>query len=185
LLSYTLGIIGAVAAINATLYGKLNFVFPRDIAAVASMVRQPFAMEVSASFPAKSVPEFIAYAKANPGKINMASAGTGSASHVSGELFKFMTGVNMIHVPYRGSAPALTDLIGGQVQLAFVDLPSSIEYVKAGRLRALAVTTAMRAEALPETPTVSDFVPSFEASGWFGVDAPRNTPAAIIDTLNR
>jgi tripartite-type tricarboxylate transporter receptor subunit TctC len=182
---YTVLLVNPANAINATAYKKLNFNFIRDIAPVAGIARVPNVMEVNPQVQARTVGEFVAYAKANPGKINMASSGNGTSVHLSGELFKFMTGVNMIHVPYRGSAPALTDLIGGQVQLAFVDLPSSIEYVKAGRLRALAVTTAMRAEALPETPTVSDFVPGFEASGWFGVGAPRNTPAAIIDTLNR
>jgi tripartite-type tricarboxylate transporter receptor subunit TctC len=182
---YTLVVVGTGATINATLYDKLNFVFLRDITPVASMVRVPLVMEVNTSFPANSVPEFIAYAKANPGSISFASAGVGTPLHVAGELFKMMTGVNMVHVPYRGSAPAVTDLIAGQVQVMFVDLPSSIEYVRVGKLRALAVTTAMRAEALHEIPTVSDFVPGFEASVWFGVGAPRNTPSEIINRLNK
>ena len=142
-------------------------------------------MVVNPSVPAKTVPEFIAYAKANPGKINMASAGIGSSPHVSGELFKMMTGVNMVHVPYRGAAPALTDLLGGQVQVMFDTMPSSIEYIRAGKLRALAVTTATRSEALPDIPTVGDFVPGYEASAWYGIGAPKNTPAEIIDKLNK
>ena len=142
-------------------------------------------MEVNPSVPAKTVPEFIAYAKANPGKINMASAGNGTAPHVAGELFKMMTGVDMVHVPYRGAAPALTDLLGGQVQVMFDTMPSSIEYIRAGKLRALAVTTATRSEALPDVPTVGDFVPGYEASAWFGVGAPKNTPAEIVDKLNK
>ena len=145
----------------------------------------PYVMVVNPSVPAKTVPEFIAYAKANPGKINMASAGIGTATHVAGELFKMMTGVDMVHVPYRGAAPALTDLIGGQVQVMFDSMPASIEYIRAGKLRALAVTTATRSEALPDIPTVADFVPGYEASGWYGVGAPKNTPAEIIDKLNK
>jgi tripartite-type tricarboxylate transporter receptor subunit TctC len=182
---YTLILVGPPVAINATLYEKLNFNFMRDIAPVASIIRAPFVMEVNPSFPARTVPEFIAYAKANPGKVNMASAGTGSGPHVAGELFKMMAGVNMLHVPYRGSAPALTDLIGGQVQVYFDGIPSSIEHIKAGRLRPLAITTATRSDVLPGVPTVGDFVPNYEASVWFGVGAPKNTPAEIIDKLNK
>jgi tripartite-type tricarboxylate transporter receptor subunit TctC len=182
---YTLLLVGVGAAINATLYDKLNFNFIRDIAPVASISRVPNVMEVNPSFPAKTVPEFIAYAKANPSKINMASGGNGTAAHVTGELFKMMTGVNMLHVPYRGSGPALTDLIGGQVQVTFDPLASSIEHIRAGKLRALAVTTAARSEALPDIPTVSDFVPGFEASAWYGVGVPKNTPAEIVDKLNK
>ena len=172
-------------AINATLYDKLNFNFIRDIAPVASIIRVPNVMVVNPSVPAKTVPEFIAYAKANPGKINMASAGNGTSPHVSGELFKMMTGVDMVHVPYRGAAPALTDLLGGQVQVMFDTMPASIEHIRAGKLRALAVTTATRSEALPDIPTVGDFVPGYEASAWFGIGAPKNTPAEIIDKLNK
>ena len=145
----------------------------------------PNVMVVNPSVPAKTVPEFIAYAKANPGKINMASAGNGTAPHVAGELFKMMTGVDMVHVPYRGAAPALTDLLGGQVQVMFAAMPASIEYIRAGKLRALAVTTATRSEALPDIPTVGEFVPGYEASAWFGIGAPKNTPAEIIDKLNK
>ena len=147
--------------------------------------REPNVMVVNPSVPAKTVPEFIAYAKANPGKINMASAGNGTSHHVAGELFKMMTGVDMVHVPYRGAAPALTDLLGGQVQVMFAAMPASIEYIKAGKLRALAVTTATRSEALPDIPTVGDFVPGYEASAWYGVGAPKNTPAEIVDKLNK
>ena len=182
---YTLLLVGTANAINATLYDKLNFNFIRDIAPVAGVIRAPNVMVVNPSVPAKTVPEFIAYAKANPGKINMASAGNGTAGHMAGELFKMMTGVDMVHVPYRGAAPALTDLLGGQVQVMFDTMPSSIEHIRAGKLRALAVTTATRSEALPDVPTVAEFVPGYEASGWFGVGAPKNTPAEIIDRLNR
>ena len=182
---YTLLMVNTVNAINATLYEKLNYNFIRDIAPVASIARAPFVMEVHPSVPAKTVPEFIAYAKANPGKINMASAGNGSGAHVSGELFKMLTGVEMLHVPYRGAAPALTDLLGGQVQVMFADMPSSIEYVRTGKLVALAVTTATRSEALPQLPSVSEFVPGFEASAWWGVGAPRNTPPEIVGVLNK
>ena len=150
-----------------------------------ALIRSPYVMEVNPAVPAKTVPEFIAYAKANPGKINMASLVTGSATHIAGEMFKSMAGVEMSHVPYRGAAPALTDLIGGQVQVAFVRCPASIEYIRAGKLRALAVTTAKRSEALPDIPTVGEFVPGYEASAWFGIGAPKNTPAEIIDKLNR
>ena len=176
--------IGSPNAINATLYEKLNFDFLRDIAPVASINCEPSAMVVNTSFPVKSVPEFIAYAKANAGKINMASAGNGTVSHVAGELFKMMAGVDMVHVPYRGGPPALTDLLGGQVQVMFVTTSASIEYIKAGKLRPLAVTTAARSEALPDIPTVGEFVPGYEGSNCFGLGAPRNTPAEIIDKLN-
>jgi tripartite-type tricarboxylate transporter receptor subunit TctC len=182
---YTLLLVGVGSAINVTLYDKLSFKFIQDITPVAAISRVPNIMEVNPSFPAKTVPEFIAYAKANPGKINMASGGNGTAAHVTGELFKIITGVNLIHVPYRGSGPALTDLIGGQVQVTFDPLPSSIEHIRAGKLRALAVTTAARSEALPEIPTVGEFVPGFEASAWYGVGVPKNTPAEIVDKLNR
>jgi tripartite-type tricarboxylate transporter receptor subunit TctC len=182
---HTLLLIDASAAVNATLYDKLNFNLVSDIAPVSGFIRAPYIMEVNPSFPAKTVPEFIAYAKTNPSKINMASAGNGSIPHVAGELFKMMAGVNMLHVPYRGAVPALTDLLGGQVQLYFVSMPASIEYIKAGQLRALAVTTATRSQALPDIPTVGEFMPGYEASGWQGVGAPRNTPAEIVDKLNK
>jgi tripartite-type tricarboxylate transporter receptor subunit TctC len=182
---YTLLLVGPNNAISATLYEKLNFNFIRDIAAVAGILSAPNVMEVNPTVPAKTVPEFITYARANPGKINFASSGIGTSLHVSGELFKMMTGVNMIHVPYRGNAPALTDLISGQVQVMFDALPSSIEHIRTGKLRALAVTTAMRSEAMPDLPTVGDFVPGYESSQWYGVVAPRNTPAEIVDKLNQ
>ena len=182
---YTLLQISSVNAYNATLYDKLNFDFVRDIAPVASIYRGPGVLVVHPSFPAKSVPELIAYAKSNPGKINMASAGVGSTQHVYGELFKMMTGVDMLHVPYRGGGPALTDLLAGQVPVMFDTLATSIEHIRAGKLRALAVTSATRSEVLPDIPTVGDFVPGYEGTGWQGVGAPRNTPAAIIDKLNR
>jgi tripartite-type tricarboxylate transporter receptor subunit TctC len=182
---YTMLMAGAYNAINATLYDKLNFNFIRDIAAVAGLVRVPNVMVVHPSVPATTVPEFIAYAKANPGKISMASAGSGAASHVSGELFKMLAGVDMVHVPYRGSGPALTDLLSGQVQISFPTSVASIEYISAGRLRALAVTTAKRSEALPDIPTVGEFLPGYEASNWFGVGAPKATPAEIVDKLNK
>jgi tripartite-type tricarboxylate transporter receptor subunit TctC len=182
---YTLFFASAANAINATLYGKLNFNFIRDIAPVAGIMRVPYIMVVNPSVPAKSVPEFIAYAKANPRKLNMESAGTGAGSHIAGELFKMMTGVDMVHVPYRGVAPALTDLLGGQVQVGFTSMPSVIEYIRAGKLRALAVTTATRSDALPDIPTVGDFVPGYEASTWYGVGVPKNTPAEIVDKLNK
>ena len=181
---YTLLLIGAANTVNASLYDKLNFNFIRDIAPVAGITRTHLVMVVHPSVPAKTLPEFIAYAKANPGKINMASSGNGSASHVSGELFKMMARVNMVHVPYRGGAPALTDLIGGQVQVVFINLPT-VEYVRAGKLRALAVTTASRAEEFPDIPTVGEFVPGYESSAWYGIGAPKNTPAEIIDKLNK
>ena len=181
---YTLLLFGSSSTINATFYDKLPFNLVHDIAPVASINRVPYVMEVNPSVPAKSVPEFIAYAKANPGKINMASAGNGSVQHVSGELFKMMTGVRMVHVPYRGGAPALTDLIGGQVQIMFDALTGSIEYIRASKLRALAVTTATRSEALPDLPTVGDFVPGYETSSWSGIGAPKDTPTEIIAKLN-
>src|SRR5262245_26723020 len=182
---YTLLLVGPPNAINATLYEKLNFNFLRDIAPVASISREPSVMEVSLSVPAKTVPEFIANAKANPGKISMASSGIGGASHVAGELFKMMAGVDLVHVPYRGGAPALTDLLAGQVQVMFGNMRASIEHIRAGKLRPLAVTGATRSETLPEIPTVGDFVPGYEASSVYGLGAPRNTPAKIIDTLNK
>jgi tripartite-type tricarboxylate transporter receptor subunit TctC len=182
---YTLLLVGPPSAINATLYDKLNFNFIRDIAPVAVVIRVPNVMVVNPSVPAKTVPEFIAYAKTNPRKVNMASSGNGTSPHVAGELFKLMSGVDLVHVPYRGGAPALTDLIAGQVQVYFATTPASIEYIRAGTLRALAVTTAARSEALPDVPTVGEFVPGYEASGWFGVGAPKSTPAEIIDKLNR
>ena len=182
---YTLLLIVTANAINATLYEKLNFNFVRDIAPVGTINREPYIMLVIPSFPAKTVPEFIAYAKANPGKINMASAGAGTGPHVAGELFKMMSGTNMQHVPYRGGAPVLTDLIGGQVQVYFGLISGSIEYVRAGKLRALAVTTASRSKALPDIPTMGDFLPGYEASAFYGVGAPKNTPAEIVDRLNK
>jgi tripartite-type tricarboxylate transporter receptor subunit TctC len=172
-------------AFNATLYDKLNFNYIRDIAPVAGIMRSPLVMVVNPSFPATTVPEFIAYAKANPGKINVGSAGVGSVVHLCGELFKIMAGVNMIHVPYRGGAPALTDLLGGQVQVMFATLTSAIEYVRSERLRALAVTTATRSEALPEIPTVGEFVAGYEASSWNGIGAPKNMPIEIVEKLNK
>jgi tripartite-type tricarboxylate transporter receptor subunit TctC len=182
---YTLLLAGSFNAINATLYDKLNFNFIRDIAPVAGILRSTFVMLVNPAFPAQTVPEFIAYAKANPGKINMASAGSGNLTHVAGELFKAMAGVNMLHVPYRGGAPAMTDLLGGQVQVYFGAISESIEYIRAGRLRALAVATATRSQALPDIPTLGEFVPRYEASGWQGIGAPKNTPIDIIDKLNK
>ncbi|HEY7297088.1 MAG TPA: tripartite tricarboxylate transporter substrate binding protein [Xanthobacteraceae bacterium] len=182
---YTLLLATPSNAINATLYKKLSFDFIRDISPVAGIMRVPLVMEVNPAFPATTVPEFIAYAKANPGKINMASAGTGTSLHMSGELFKIMTGVNLIHVPYRGGAPALVDLMGGQVQVIFSVMPETIEYIRAGKLRALAVTTASRSESLPDVPSVGEFVPGYEASSWYGVGAPNGTPAEIVDKLNR
>src|SRR5262245_58632762 len=181
---YTLLVVSSANAINATLYDKLNFVFLRDIAPIASIIRHPFVMVVNPAVPAKTVPEFIAYAKANPGKLTMASGGIGAATHLAGELFKVMTSVDIVHVPYRGLATSLTDLLGGQVQVAFASTVSSIEYVKTGRLRALAVTAATRSDALPDIPTVDEFVPGYEASIWFGIGAPKNTPTEILDKLN-
>jgi tripartite-type tricarboxylate transporter receptor subunit TctC len=181
---YTLLFVSAINAINATLYGKLNFNFVRDIAPVAGIMHLPFVMEINPAVPATTVPEFISYAKANPGKVNFASNGIGTGTHVAGELFKIMTGVNMVHVPYRGEAPALTDLIGGQVQVSFSTLPGSIEFIRAGQIRPLAVTTAKRQGVLPDIPTLGEFLPGFEASGWSGVGAPKGTPAEIINKLN-
>jgi tripartite-type tricarboxylate transporter receptor subunit TctC len=181
---YTLLMVNTPNAINATLYERLNYNFIRDIAPVAGLTRGPIVMEVNPSVPAKSVPEFIAYAKANPGKLNRGSPGIGSPGHVAGELFKMMAGINMIHVPYRGSAPMLTDLLGGQVQLTFDGISSSIEYIRAGTLRALAVTAAARADVLPDIPTMGEFIPGYEASDWHGVGVPKSTPDAIIAKLN-
>jgi tripartite-type tricarboxylate transporter receptor subunit TctC len=182
---YTLLLFPQSITNNATLYDKLNFNFIRDIAPVASINRIPHVIDVNPSIPVRTVPEFIAFAKANPGKLNMGSSGVGSGQHVFGELFKMMTGVNLVHVPYRGGAPMIADLLGGQVQVIFDNLSESIGYIRAGRLRPLAVTTAVRSEVLPDLPTVGDFVPGYEASAWFGVGVPRNTPAAIIDKLNK
>ena len=182
---YTLLMVSAANMSNAALYDKLSYNFIRDIAPVAGVMRVPLVMEVNPSIPAKTVPEFIAYAKANPGKINFASGGIGTSIHLSGELFKMMTGIEMQHVPYRGNGPALTDLLGGQVQIMFDTMPAAIGYVRAGQLRALAVTTAMRSEALPNIPTVGEYVPGYEASSLYGVAAPSNTPAEIVDKLNR
>jgi tripartite-type tricarboxylate transporter receptor subunit TctC len=181
---YTLLLVGTFNAVNATLYDKLNFNFVRDVAPVAGIMRVPSVMVVNPSVPAKSVPELIAYAKANPDKLTMASAGIGAASHVSGELFKMMAGVNLVHVPYRGIAPALNDLLSGQVQVTFASVSSSIEHITTGKLRALAVTSVMRLELLPSIPTVSDFLPGYEASLWVGIGAPKETPLEIVDTLN-
>ncbi len=181
---YTLLMVSTTNAINATLYDKLSFDFIRDIAPVAAITREPHALVVNPSVPAKTVPEFIAYAKANPGKINMASPGNGTGPHMAGELFKTMTGADMVHVPYRGAGPAYTDLIGGQVQVQFDNMTSSIEHIRAGKLRALAVTTTTRSDALPDIPTIADFVPGYEASAFLGVAAPKNTPAEIVDRLN-
>jgi tripartite-type tricarboxylate transporter receptor subunit TctC len=182
---YTLLFVTVSNAINSTLYEKLSFNFSRDIAPVASLIRAPSVLEVNPSVPAKTVPEFIAYAKANPGELTMASSGIGSASHVFGELFKFMTGVNLVHVPYRGAAPAVTDLLAGQVQVFFDPIPNSIGYIRAGKVRPLAITSAMRSETLPDVPTVGEFVPGYEANFWFGVGAPKATPAEIVDKLNK
>jgi tripartite-type tricarboxylate transporter receptor subunit TctC len=182
---YTLLLVGASSAINATLYEILNFNFLRDITPVSGINSVPFIMAVHPSFPAKTASEFIAYARANPGKVNMASGGNGTAGHLSGELFKLLTGLNMAHVPYRGEAPALTDMLAGHVQAMFGTMPASIEYVRAGKLRPLAVTSARRSELLPDLPTVGDFVPGYETSAWQGVGAPKITPVEIIDRLNK
>jgi tripartite-type tricarboxylate transporter receptor subunit TctC len=182
---YTLLFVTAANAINATLYEKLSFNLSRDIVPVASLIRAPSVLEVNPSVPAKTVPEFIAYAKANPGKLTMASSGIGTASHLFGELFKFMTGVNMLHVPYRGAAPAVTDVVAGQVQVYFDPIPNSIGYIRAGKVRPLAITSATRSEALPDVPTVSESVPGYEASFWYGVGAPKATPAEIVEKLNK
>ena len=182
---YVLLMGGANNAINTTLYDKLNFNFLRDITPVASVIREPLIMEVNPSVPAKTVPEFIAYTRANLGRISMGSAGTGSINHLSGELFKMMTGVPMIHVPYRGGAPAVTDLLSGQVQVVFGTITTSSEHIRAGKLRALAVTTATRSDVLPEVPTMAEFVPGYEASNWNGICAAKNTSAEIIDGVNQ
>jgi tripartite-type tricarboxylate transporter receptor subunit TctC len=181
---YTLLLIGGANTINATLFDKLNFDFLRDIAPVASVFETPLVVEVNPSVPVHTIPEFITYAKGNPGKLNFATPGVGTPPHVAGELFKMMTGVDMLHVPYRGTGPMLTDLIGGQVQVAFDPLPASIEHIRAGKLRALAVTTASRSEALPDIPSASEHVPGYVASNWYGFAAPKNTSSDIIDKLN-
>jgi tripartite-type tricarboxylate transporter receptor subunit TctC len=180
---YTLLLVGLPNAVNATLYSKLNFNFIRDIAPVASIGGGPYVMVVNASVPAKTVPEFVAYAKANPGKINMGSSGSGAASHVFGERFKMMTGINLVHVPYRGAY--LPDLLSGQVQIVFGTITTCIQYIRSGMLRALAVTTATRSDVLPDIPTLAEFVPGYEASYWYGLGAPKDTPAEVIDKLNR
>jgi tripartite-type tricarboxylate transporter receptor subunit TctC len=182
---YTLLLANSPNAINTTLYDNLSFDFIRDVAPVASVGRVPLVMVVNPALPATSVPEFIAYAKANPGKVNMGSGGNGAPDHMSGELFKAMAGVGILHVPYRGVAPAIADLLGGQVQVIFGTMPAVIALVKSGKLRALAVTTATRSEALPEVPTIAEFVPGYEASQWYGIGAPRNTPGDVIERLNR
>ena len=182
---YTLLLVAPANAINATLYDKLNYNFIRDIAPVAGLIRFPNVVVVNPSVPVKTIPELIAYAKANPGKLNMASSGNGSTIHMSGELFKMKTGVDLVHVPYRGGALALTDLIGGQVQVMFDNIPTSAEHVKAGKLRGLAVTSVARSDVLPELPTVADFVHGYEASAWYGIGVPKDTPHEIIDTLNK
>jgi tripartite-type tricarboxylate transporter receptor subunit TctC len=182
---YTLLVVLAANAINATLHEKATFDFIRDVALVAGLVRVPNVLEINPAVPAKTVPEFIAYAKANPGKLSFASGGNGSSLHVLGEMFKMMAGIDMLHVPYRGGAPALIDLLGGQVQVMFDTIPQSIEYIRAGKLRALAVTTSARSEVLPDVPPIGDFVPGFEAGSWWGIGVPKNTPAAIVDRLNK
>jgi len=182
---YTLLLATVPNAVNASLYEKLNFDFIRGIAPVAGVIRVPMVILLNPSVPAKTVAEFIDYAKANPGKINMASAGNGTAPHMAGELFKMMAGVNLVHIPYRGQAPALTDLLGGQVQVLFATAPGTTDYIVTGKLRALAVTTASRAELLPDLPPVGDFVPGYETSQWYGICAPKNTPAEIVDKLNK
>jgi tripartite-type tricarboxylate transporter receptor subunit TctC len=182
---YTLLLVGSFNAVNATFYDKLNYNIIRDIVPVVGIIRAPYVMVVNPMVPAKTVPEFIAYAKTSSGKINFASAGTGTGSHIAGEMFKMMAGVDMVHVPYRSGGPALTDLLAGQVQVLFNPPPASIAYIRAGRLRALAVTTATRSDALPDLPTVGDFVPGYEASTWYGVGVPKNTPAEIVDKLNK
>jgi tripartite-type tricarboxylate transporter receptor subunit TctC len=182
---YTLLMVSTPNATNATLYEKLNFVFLRDISPVASMVSMPLVMMVHPSFPARSVSEFIAYAKANPGKVNFGSSGNGSTLHMAAEMFKMMAGVNMVHLAYRGSAPMLTDLLGGQIQVTFADMPPSVEHIRSGALRALAVTTRERSSSLPGIPTIGDFLPGYEASAWQGIGAPKNTSTVVIEKLNR
>jgi len=181
---YTLLAVGSTAAINATLYERLNYNFIRDIVPIASFIRVPQVMQVNPSLPVKTITEFIAYAKATPGKITMGSGGNGSPAHVTGELFKMMAGIDLVHVPYRGAGPAIADLLGGQIQVTFTDMPASIAYIKAGKLRALGVATAMRSEALPDIPAIREFLPGFEASQWTGLCAPKNTPREIVDRLN-
>jgi tripartite-type tricarboxylate transporter receptor subunit TctC len=181
---YTLLLVSVANTVNATLYERLNFDFIRDIAPVAGLLRGPLVMELNPSVPAKTIPEFVAYAKANPGKINVASAGNGTPGHMASELFQLMTGLDLVDVPYRGGAPALTDLLAGQVQVIFDNLPTSLGYIRARKVRPLAVTTAARSDALPEVPTVSEFVPGYEVSSWFGIGLPRNTPTEIVDKLN-
>ena len=182
---YTLLLVAPANAINATLYEKMNHVFLRDIMPIAGIIRFPNVVVVNPSVPVNSIPELIAYAKANPGKLNMASSGNGSTIHMSGELFKMMTGVNMIHVPYRGGALVLTDMVGGQVQIMFDNIPTAMEFVRSGKLRGLAVTGASRSETLPDLPTVADFLPGYEATSWYGLGAPKGTPAEVVDKLNR
>ena len=182
---YTLLVAAPANAVNATLYDKLNFNFLKDAEPVAGIIRFPNVVAVNPSLPVNSIPELIAYAKANPGKLNMASSGNGSTIHMSGELFKMLTGINMVHVPYRGGAPALTDLISGQVQVMFDNIPTCAEHVKSGKLRGLAVTSTTRSEVLPDLPTVADFLPGYEASAWYGFVAPKNTPPEVIATLNK
>ena len=181
---YTLMLVPPSSAINATLYDRLPFNFLRDVTPVASIARAPNVLEVTPAFPVRTVPELIAYAKANPGKINLGSAGTGTIQHVAGELFKMMAGIDLLHVPYRSGAPAMTDLLAGQVQVMFNTTPTSIEYVRTGRLRALAVSGTTRAAVLPEVPTLAEFIPGYEASSWYGIAAPKHTPAEIVDKLN-
>jgi tripartite-type tricarboxylate transporter receptor subunit TctC len=182
---YTLLLVNAGNAINATLYGGLPFRFPQDVVAVSDIVRVPLVMQINPAVPVKSIPEFVSYAKAQAGKTNYGSAGTGTPQHVSAELFKMMTGVNMTHVPYRGSAPALTDLIGGHVQVVFDTTPASLQFIRTGKLRPLGVTTATRSPALPDVPAIGEFIAGYEASGWYGIGAPKNTPRAIVAMLNR
>jgi tripartite-type tricarboxylate transporter receptor subunit TctC len=182
---YTLLLAGLPNASNASLFGKLNFNFIRDITPVAGIIRIPNVIVVNPSVPAKTVPEFIAYAKANPGKVNMASAGSASAGHLAGELFKMMADVKLVHVPYRGNGPALSDVLGGQVEVLFASLPSAIEFIKAGKLRAIAMTSAKRSDALPELPTIGEYVQGYEMSAWFGVGVPKGTPVDVIDKINK
>jgi tripartite-type tricarboxylate transporter receptor subunit TctC len=182
---YTLLLVAPANAINATLYDKLNFNFLHDIAPVAGIIRFPNVVVVNPSLPIKTIPDLIAYAKANPGKLNMASSGNGSTIHMSGELFKMLTGINMVHVPYRGGAPALTDLMGGQVHVMFDNVPTAAPHIKAGKLRGLAVTSTERSAVLPDLPTVADFLPGYEASAWYGLGMPKNTPGELIDTVNK
>jgi tripartite-type tricarboxylate transporter receptor subunit TctC len=182
---YSLLLIGAPNSISATLYKNLSFDFMQDITPIASIAREPYVMVLNLSVKASTIPEFVALAKANPGKLNMASAGIGSGTHVSGELFKIMAGVNLVHVPYRGASPAITDLLGGQVQVFFSTMPACIQHIRSGSLRALAVTTTKRSDALPDVPTVGEFLTGYEASGWSGIGAPKNTPAEIVEKLNK